>query len=367
MKTKAAVLRALNSPLVVEEIDIDEPKVGEVRVKIEAVGFCHTDVHFMKGEVPGRLPMVLGHEGAGIVDAVGDGVTIVKPGDHVLMGMSSSCGRCVKCISGHPYWCEFASQPMLMGTQWDGTVRFHKGGEDIAHCFAQGCFSQYAITRDTGLAKIREDAPFDKICGLSCGLGTGLGAVLNNPRFTMPIGASLAVFGCGSVGLSVIMAAKLANAKNIVAIDMLDSKLDMATELGATLTINASEEPPVETTVGEIGQVDYAFECVGNPALVTQAFNITKGPGVVVIVGAAPMGVQFSLPQFNFITGKAVVGCSAGFMRPAVDFPRYIDLYMEGKLPLDKLVTHRFKLDDINDAVEALKSGEAIKSAIIPW
>lgn len=366
MKMKAAVLYAPNTPLVVEEIDIAEPKAGEVRVKIEAVGLCHTDLHYIKGDMFGPLPMVLGHEGAGIVDAVGQGVTTVKPGDHVLMGVVISCGKCPSCAAGQPYFCDYAAEPVLSGGQMDGTSRLSKGGDPIFHCFAQSSFAQYAVVGETALAKVRKDAPFDMICALGCGFGTGIGAVINNPRFTIKPGASVAIFGCGAVGLSAVIGANLANAKHIVAIDMLDNKLAMAKELGATLTVNASKGNPVERIVLDIGTVDFAFDCVGRPELINQAFDVTKGSGTVVIVGAAPMGVTVSLECFTFIMGKRVVGCLAGFMRPAVDFPRYVDLYMDGKIPLDKLVTHHFKIEEINKAIELLQKGEVIKGVIHP-
>src|SRR4030042_1916051 len=294
---KAAVLYALNTPLKVEEVDLADPKAGEVRVKIEAAGFCHADLHYIKGDMPAPLPMVLGHEGAGIVDAVGEGVTTVKPGDHVVMSVIVSCGKCAQCSIGHPYACEplMKSMCLLMGTQLDGTTRLSKNGEPIWHCFSQSSFAEYVVVAETGLAKIRKDAPFDKICALGCAIGTGLNAVLHPPRIRVEPGDRVAVFGCGTVGLSVIMGAKLINAKHIIAIDVLDNKLAVAKELGATLTINASKENPVERTMLEVGPVDFAFDCVGRPELVCQAYDITKGPGVVVVIGAIPMGVMIPI------------------------------------------------------------------------
>ena len=368
MKIKAAVLYDYNTPLKVEEIDLAEPKAGEVRVKIEAAGLCGTDIHNIKAEKLDPVPMVLGHEGAGIVDAVGPGVTTVQPGDHVVMTVCVPCGKCPQCAAGQPYMCEISPDRRRGGVQFsDKTSRLSKNGEPIYAAFSQGAFAEYAVGWELGVVKIRKDAPFDKICGLGCGMGTGLGAVLHNPRLRVEPGDNIAVFGCGAVGLSVIMGAKLLNARHIVAIDVLDSKLAMAKELGATHTINASKEDPVERTVLHIGAVDYAFECVGRPALVNQAYDITKPlGGVAVIIGAMSMGMNVSFEGYSFLMGKSVVGVGAGFMRPMYDLPRYVDLYMDGKLPLDKLVTHHFKLKDANKAVEALEKGDAIKAVIHP-
>jgi len=370
MKTRAALLYAPHTPVMVEEIDIDEPKAGEVRVKIEAAGLCHTDLHYINGDMMGLMPIALGHEGAGIVESVGDGVNTLQPGDHVLMGVTVNCGKCPRCAIGQPYWCDNAADPLLNGTQFEGTSRLSKDGETIYHCFSQSSFADYVVASATGVIKIRDDAPFEYVCGLGCGVGAGLGAVINNPRFRVEPGASIAVFGCGSAGLSVIMGAKLVSAQHIVAIDVLDNKLALAKELGATLTINAAKENVVERTVLDIGPVDFAFDCVGKAELVEKAYNISKpNGGTVIILGAFPMvgpGSTFELEGFNFIMGKAVVGCSCGFMRPAYDYPRLVNLYMSGYLPLDKIVTHRFKLEDINKGMEALSSGEATKVVIIP-
>lgn len=368
MKIKAAVLYEVNTPLKVEEVDLADPKPGEVRVKIEAAGLCQTDIHYMKGVMPAPVPIALGHEGAGIVDAIGQGVTTVKPGDHVVMGVLVPCGKCPQCVAGRPYMCDVSPEMRRGGGQIsDGTSRLSKNGKAIAHCFAQSSFAEYVVAAEMSMAKVRNDAPFDKICSLGCGMGTGLGAVLNNPKFHVNPEDSVAVFGCGTVGMSVIMGAKLANVKHIVAIDVLDSKLALAKEIGATKIINAKKVDPVERTVLDIGGVDYAFECVGIPALVSQAFDITKPVGgTAVIVGAIPMGVTVSFEGFSFLLGRSVIGVGAGFMRPKYDLPRYVDFYMDGKLPLDKLVTHHFKLKDINEAVEVLERGEALKCIIHP-
>lgn len=366
MKIKAAVLYEPNTPLVVEEVDLAEPKAGEVLVKIEAAGLCHTDLHYITGDMMGVMPMVLGHEGAGIVKAVGEGVTRVQPGDHVLMGVNTTCGYCNKCLAGQPFQCENAVMPLVLGTQYDGTTRLSKGEDTIHHCFFQSSFAEYVVINQTGVAKIREDAPFDKVCALGCGLGTGIGAVLRHPMYTMEMGASVAVFGCGAVGLSVIMGAKLAHAKHIAAVDILDNKLAVAKELGATLTVNAAKENPSGRIVLDTGPVDFAYDCVGKPELITRCFEVTKSSGTIVVVGAAPMGITVPVELFSFMAGKNMVGCTGGFMRTAIDLPRYVDLYMGGEIPLDKLVTHHFKLEDINEAIEALKKGEAIKAVIIP-
>jgi len=368
MKMKAAVLYEPNTPLKVEEVEIAEPKAGEVLVKIEATGFCHTDLHYITGAMFAPMPMVLGHEGAGIVEAVGEGVTAVQPGDHVVMGVCTPCGKCPQCTAGQPYKCKVSPEKRRGGgLPTDGTTRLSKDGKPLYNCFGQSSFAEYVIAGEMGIAKVRKDAPFDMICGLGCGIGTGLGAVLNNPKIRVDPGDSVAVFGCGAVGLSVIMGAKLVNARYIVAVDVLDNKLDIARELGATHTINASKQDPVERTVIDIGPVNYAFECVGIPALVNQAFDVTEPlGGTALILGAMPMGVEVCFEGFTFMLGRSVIGVGAGFMRPIYDIPRYVDSYMDGKLPLDKLITHHVKLDDINKAVELLKKGESIKTVVHP-
>ncbi len=368
MKMKAAVLYDVNTPLKVEEIDLAEPKAGEVRVKIESVGLCQADVHYMKGVMVCPTPIVLGHEGAGIVDAVGEGVWTVKPGDHVLMGVLVPCGKCPDCVAGRPYQCSISPERRRTGGQFsDGTSRLSKDGRSIACCFAQGSFAEYVVVWEMSVAKINENAPFDKICSLGCGVGTGLGAVINNPKFRVQPGDSVAVFGCGTVGMSVIMGAKLAHARQIIAVDVLDNKLAVAKELGATMTINAKKVDPIERIVLNTNGVDYAFECVGIPALVNQAYYVAKPVGgTVVICGAMAMGVTVTFEGFPFLLGKSVIGVGAGFMKPGYDLPRYVNLYMDGELPMDKLVTHHFKLEDINQAVETLEKGECIKAVIHP-
>ncbi|MFC2017782.1 alcohol dehydrogenase catalytic domain-containing protein [Chloroflexota bacterium] len=368
MKMNAAVLHDVNIPLIVEEIDLADPKPGEVRVKIEAVGLCQADIHYMKGVMGCPTPIVLGHEGAGIVDAVGEGVWTVKPGDHVLMGVLVPCGKCPECVAGKPYQCEVSPERRRQGGQLsDGTSRLSKDGKSIACAFAQGSFAEYVVVWELSVAKIDEKAPFDKICSLGCGVGTGLGAAFNNPKLKIEFGDSVAVFGCGTVGMSVIMGAKLAHARKIIAVDILDDKLAVARELGATMTVNAKKEDPIERIVLDTGGVDYAFECVGIPALVNQAYDVAKAVGgTVVVCGAMAMGQTVTFDGFPFLLGKSVVGVGAGFMKSGYDLPRYVDLYMRGELPMDKLVTHHFKLEDINQAVEVLEKGECIKAVIHP-
>ncbi len=367
-KMRAALLYAPNTPVSVEEIEIDDPKPGEVRVKIEAAGLCHTDLQYIRGTMGGGSPMVLGHEGAGIVESVGEGVTTLKEGDHVVMGVLAPCGKCQYCVAGITYMCENCAVPMLCGTQLEGSSRLSKDGKEVYHCFSQSAFAEYAVVGEFTAAKVRDDAPFDKICGIACAIGTGLGAVVKHPRFHMEVGAKVAVIGCGTVGLSAIMGANLVGAGKIVAIDMFENKLALAKELGATHTINASKEDPVARTVLEVGTVDYAFECIGKAVTVNQAYDMTNMQGgVVVVVGAMPMGEMVSFEGFYLGTcAKSVVGVGAGFMSPKYDVPRYVDLYMNGKLPLDKLVTHHYKLEDVNQAIEDLEKGVSVKGVILP-
>lgn len=368
MKIKAAVLYDVNTPLKVEEIELADPKPGEVRVKIDSVGLCQTDVHYMRGVMGCPTPIVLGHEGAGIVDAVGEGVSTVQPGDHVVMGVLVPCGKCRMCLAGKPYQCEISPDRRRLGGQLsDTTTRLSKDGKPIAVAFGQGSFAEYVVVWELSVAKIDEKAPFDKICSLGCGVGTGLGAVINNPKLKVNIGDSVAIFGCGTVGMSAIMGAKLAHAKHIIAVDVLDDKLAIAKELGATHTVNAKKVDPIEYIVLETGGVDFAFECVGVPALVNQAYDVAKPVGgTVVVCGAMAMGQTVTFEGFPFLLGKSVIGVGAGFMKPGYDLPRYVDLYMGGELPMEKLVTHHFKLDDINEAVELLEKGGCIKAVINP-
>lgn len=359
---KAAVLHELNSPLRVEEVTLDEPQDQEVLVKLAATGVCHTDLHAIKGDISVPLPVVLGHEGAGIVEKVGPGVTTLQPGDHVVLMVIFSCGKCSFCARGKPTNCMAGLGAMIMGTLPGGGKRLHKGEQELSHYWSQSSFAEYAIVHQHTAVKIREDAPLEVACLFGCGVTTGVGAVINTAG--LRAGESIAIFGCGGVGLSAVMGAKLAGAGKIIAVDMLDQKLEMAKELGADYVINASQENPPQRIMQLTGGADYAIECIGNVDVIGQALASINFAGKCVVVGSSPPGSMLSLNPTQFTMGKTLTGCLQGSIVASVDIPRYVDLYMMGKLPVEKLITRNYGLDEINDAFKALESGEVMRSVI---
>jgi S-(hydroxymethyl)glutathione dehydrogenase / alcohol dehydrogenase len=367
MKMKAAILEELNKPLTIEQVELDEPKDKEVLVKLVATGVCHTDIHCIKGDLATSLPVVLGHEGAGIVERAGKDVTSVGPGDKVILTVAPYCGKCPACMMGVPTSCEnYPVTAMMMGSMPDGTKRLkRKNGEELSHFMAQSSFAEYAIVDESAAVKVREDAPLDVVCLLGCGVSTGIGAVINTAR--VKAGSSVSVFGCGGVGLATIMAAKLVGARQIIAVDMLDNKLKFARELGATDLVNASQDDPV-AKIAEIaaGGVDYAFEAIGNTTAMTQAFHsvYARPGGMVVILGMAPIGATISIEAWRFMREVTLTGCTAGSIKPQIDIPHYIDLYMAGKLPLDKLISAHYTLNQINKAIKDALDGKIMRGVI---
>ncbi len=367
MKMKAAILQELNTPLTIEQVELDDPKDREVLVKLVATGVCHTDIHCIKGDLATPPPVVLGHEGAGIVEKVGNAVTTVQPGDKVVLTVAPYCGKCPACMMGVPTSCEdYPQTAMMMGSMTDGTKRLkRKNGEELSHFMAQSSFAEYAIVHESAAVKVREDAPLDVVCLLGCGVSTGIGAVINKAR--VKAGSSVAVFGCGGVGLAVMMAAKLVGARQIIAVDMLDKKLGFAQELGATDLVNASKDDPV-AKIAEIaaGGVDYAFEAIGNTTAMTQAFHsvYARPGGMAVVLGLAPIGSSFSIEAWRFMREVTITGCTAGSIRPQIDIPRYIDLYMAGQLPLDKLISAHYTLNQINKAIKDTIDGKIMRGVI---
>jgi S-(hydroxymethyl)glutathione dehydrogenase/alcohol dehydrogenase len=360
---KAAVMYEVNKPLKVEEVTLDEPQEHEVLVKHVATGVCHSDLHFMKGEMPMPLPVVPGHEGAGIVEKVGPGVTTLKPGDHVVMMVSFSCGKCRYCVEGRPTRCVENLPIMMMATLPGGGKRLHKGDQELHHLFGLASYAEYAVVHERSAVKIREDAPLEVVCLLGCGTSTGIGAAINTTG--IKAGESIVIYGCGGVGLSAVMGAKLAGAGIIIAVDTLDRKLQKAKELGADHLINASQEDP-KAKVMELtgGGADHALECIGNVDVMAQAFGSIHNGGKCIVVGMAPLGATLGIATWEFLLGKTIIGCVQGDIKAAVDIPRYVDLYMNGKLPIDKLITKSYSLDKINEAFEALEKGEVIRSVI---
>lgn len=363
MKMKAAVLYQPKTPLQVEEVTVDDPRDNEVMVKMVATGICHSDLLPIKAGVPSPMPIVLGHEGAGIVEKVGLGVTTVQPGDHVILPVIFTCGKCRYCIEGQPSLCSEVLPAHLMGTLPGGGKRLHKGKQDLHLFYSQGSFAEYAVVHERTAVKVPKEAPLDVLCLLSCRVTTGVGSVIN--RAGLRAGESIVIYGCGGVGLSAVMGAKLAGAGKIIAVDLVDRKLNLAKELGADYVINASRDNPQQRVV-EItgGGADYSIESIGNVNVMAQAFGSIHSAGTCVLVGAAPMADVLSLFPFEFLLGKTLKGSLLGNVRTMIDVPKYVDLYMQGKLPIDKLVARYYRLDDINEAIAAVESGEVIRAVI---
>lgn len=351
---RAALMRAQREALVVEDVDLADPRAGEVAVRLVATGVCHSDKAAWGGNRELRVPMVLGHEGAGVVEAVGPGVTSVAPGDHVVLAAIARCGRCESCVKGEPWLCATAGATIFSGTMPDGTTRLSQGGRPVYHFFSQSSFAERAVVSEGAAVKVRADVPLDRIATLACGVATGLGAVFNAAK--VPVGATVAVIGCGGVGASVIAGADLAHAGMIVAIDIAEDKLAYAKTLGATHTVHAAAEDAVERVRALTGGgIEIAFECVGGAKTMAQLVAMLRAGGNGYIVGAAPPGTTFAFPTDGFIRNKHLHGVLLGNVRPSVDIPRYVELYAKGRLPLDKLVTRTYPLEGINDALAAME------------
>jgi Zn-dependent alcohol dehydrogenase len=360
---KAAVSYETNTPLRVEEVTLDDPQDHEVLVKLVAAGTCHSDLHFMKGDIPVPTPVVMGHEGAGIVEKVGPGVTTLQPGDHVVLMVAFSCGKCHYCVAGRPTLCVENLPIQIMGTLPGGGIRLHKGDKKLHHLFGLACFAEYTVVHERSAVKVRKDAPLDVVCLLGCGTSTGIGAVLNTAG--VKAGESIIIYGCGGVGLSAVMAAKLAGAGMIIAVDTLERKLEMAKDLGADYVINASQENPQQKAFELTGiGVDYAVPCVGNADVIMQAFGSIHSGGTCVVVGLPPISITLNVAPFELLLGKVLTGTTQGDIRANVDIPRYIDLFMDGKLPIDKLITTSCDLDEINEAYGALERGEVVRTVV---
>jgi S-(hydroxymethyl)glutathione dehydrogenase/alcohol dehydrogenase len=360
---RAAVFYNWNEPFKVEEVELGSPRQGEVRVKLAASGVCHSDLSIQRGVLPLPPPRIIGHEGAGVVEEVGPGVTSVARGDPVILCWMYPCGRCVECGRGRPAHCDVALAAMMGGGGSDGSTRFTVRGQPMPHWV--GSFAEQTIVPETACVKIREDAPLDKACLVGCGVMTGIGAVLNTAK--VEPGARVAVFGAGGVGLNVIQGAVLSGAGMIVAVDLLDAKLALAREFGATHTVNASGGEPESAIRGLTGGkgVDYAFEVIGSPKVIAQAFGCLARGGKAVVVGAPPFGSEVTLPAFPIsMEEKSVIGSFYGSPRFHYDMPRIIDLYMAGRLKLDQLVTRTFPLTDLNRALEALEQGSVARGVI---
>jgi S-(hydroxymethyl)glutathione dehydrogenase/alcohol dehydrogenase len=358
---KAAVMRAIGEPLRIEDIRIDTPGPREVLVRTAAAGVCHSDLHILEGSLPQSLPTVLGHEPAGVVERVGGEVRHVAPGDHVIGCLSAFCGTCEYCVAGRPYLCEGAATMRRAGEP----PRLAKDGEAIAQFAHLSAFAEHMLVHENALVRIRPDVPLDRVALIGCGVTTGLGAVFNTAQ--VHAGRTVAVIGCGGVGLSVVQGARIAGAGRIVAVDTQAWKLDLAARLGATDVVNAAEGNPVPRVVElTTGGVDYAFEAIGLPVTVRQAVRMTRKGGTMVMIGVVPAGTSVELPGADIVLrGKTILGCTMGSNRFRTDMPRYVELYRRGLLRLDEMISARLPLEGVNDALEALRRGTAARSVIV--
>lgn len=357
---KAAVMRKFRAPLEIEEVDLASPGPREVRVRTVAVGVCHSDLHVVEGALPVPPPTVLGHEPAGIVEEVGSEVRHVAPGDHVIGCLSAFCGHCEYCAAGRPNLC--GGEATMRGP--DEPPRLSQNGEPIAQFAHLSAFADEMLVHENALVKIRDDMPLDRAALIGCGVTTGLGAALNTAQ--VRAGTTTAVIGCGGVGLSAIQGCRIAGAGRIVAVDTASWKLDLARRLGATDAIDASAGDPVAQVLELTGGgVETAFEAIGLPATVQQALGMTRKGGTAVLVGVVPIGTQVELPTWDMVLReKRLLGCMMGSNRFRLDMPRYVDLYLDGRLKLDEMISARLDLAQVNDALESLRKGTAARSVI---
>ena len=358
---KAAVMRAVGQPLAIEDVDVDGPGPGEVLVRTAATGVCHSDLHVLEGSLPTPLPTVLGHEPAGVVERVGAEVRHVAVGDHVIGCLSVFCGTCEYCIAGRPNLCD--GQATVRHP--DEPPRLRQNGEPIAQFAHLSAFAERMLVHENALVRIRPDVPLDRVALIGCGVTTGLGAVFNTAQ--VRAGATVAVIGCGGIGLSVVQGCRIAGAGRIVAVDTLAWKLELATRLGATDVVNAAEANPIPTVVERTaGGVDYAFEAIGMPATVRQAVRMTRKGGTIVMIGVVPMGTNVELPGADIVLReKRILGSMMGSNRFRIDMPRYVELYRSGLLRLDEMISARLPLAGVNDALDALRQGTAARSVIV--
>ncbi|WP_227674685.1 S-(hydroxymethyl)glutathione dehydrogenase/class III alcohol dehydrogenase [Psychrobacter jeotgali] len=367
MKSKAAIAWGPNEPLSIEEVDVMLPRKGEVLVKIIASGVCHTDAYTLSGEDPeGVFPAILGHEGGGIVEQIGEGVTSVAVGDHVIPLYTAECGVCKMCRSGKTNLCSAVRETQGKGLMPDGTTRFYKDGEPIYHYMGCSTFSEYTVLPEISLAKVNKEAPLEEVCLLGCGVTTGMGAVMNTAK--VEEGDTVAIFGLGGIGLSAIIGAKMAKASRIIGIDINESKFDLAKKLGATDCINPKDyDKPIQDVIVELtdGGVDYSFECIGNVDVMRSALECChKGWGESVIIGVAGAGKEISTRPFQLVTGRVWKGSAFGGVKGRTELPGYVERYLAGEIPLNDFITHTMPLEDINEAFELMEKGESIRSVI---
>jgi S-(hydroxymethyl)glutathione dehydrogenase/alcohol dehydrogenase len=367
MKVKAAVARSAGKPLSIETVDLDGPRAGEVLVEIKATGVCHTDAYTLSGADPeGLFPAILGHEGAGIVAEVGAGVTSVKVGDRVIPLYIPECRNCEYCLSRKTNLCQAIRVTQGQGVMPDGTSRFSIDGQKLYHYMGTSTFANYTVLPEIAVAKIREDAPFDKVCLIGCGVTTGIGAVINTAK--VEPGSNVVVFGLGGVGLNVIQAARMVGANMIVGVDLNPDKREMAQKFGMTHFVNPGEvEGDLVPYLVDLtkGGADYSFECIGNINVMRQALECChKGWGVSVIVGVAGAGQEISTRPFQLVTGRVWKGTAFGGAKGRTDVPKIVDWYMDGKIDIDSLVTQVMPIDKINEAFDLMHKGQSIRTVL---
>ncbi len=367
MKTRAAVAFAAGKPLEIINVELSGPRSGEVLVEIKATGVCHTDAFTLSGDDPeGAFPAILGHEGAGIVLEVGPGVTSVKPGDHVIPLYTPECRECDFCLHPKTNLCQSIRATQGKGLMPDGTSRFTLDGEPILHYMGCSTFSNYTVLPEIALAKVRKDAPFEKICYIGCGVTTGVGAVVFDAK--VEPGANVIVFGLGGIGLNVIQGARMVGANRIIGVDLNEGKVPLAKKFGMTDFINPNNVDDIVEAIFDLtgGGADYSFECIGNVKTMRQALECChKGWGESYIIGVAGAGQEISTRPFQLVTGRSWKGSAFGGARGRTDVPKIVDWYMDGKINIDDLITHTMPLDDINKAFDLMHAGESIRSVVL--
>ncbi|MBS0345466.1 MAG: S-(hydroxymethyl)glutathione dehydrogenase/class III alcohol dehydrogenase [Proteobacteria bacterium] len=367
IKSRAAVAWAAKQPLEITEVDVAPPKAGEVLVRIVATGVCHTDAFTLSGADPeGIFPTILGHEGGGIVEAIGEGVTSVAVGDHVIPLYTPECGKCKFCLSGKTNLCQAIRATQGKGLMPDGTTRFSKDGKPIFHYMGTSTFSEYTVLPEISVAKISKDAPLEKVCLLGCGVTTGIGAVMNTAK--VEPGATVAIFGLGGIGLSAVIGAVMAKASRIVAVDVNPAKFEIARQLGATDCINPLDyDKPIQEVIVDLtdGGVDYSFECIGNTKVMRSALECChKGWGESIIIGVAGAGEEIATRPFQLVTGRVWRGSAFGGVRGRSELPGYVEKAQRGEIPLDTFITHTMGLEDINKAFDLMHEGKSIRTVI---
>lgn len=368
MKSRAAVAWEAGKPLSIEQVDVAGPKKGEVLVRIVATGVCHTDAYTLSGDDPeGAFPVILGHEGGGIVEEIGEGVTSVKVGDHVIPLYTPECGECEYCLSGKTNLCQKIRVTQGKGLMPDGTSRFSINGKQILHYMGTSTFSEYTVLPEISLANISKNAPLEKVCLLGCGITTGIGAVLNTAK--VEPGSTVAVFGMGGIGLSVVQGAVMAKASRIICVDLNADKWEMAKALGATDFVNPKDygDTPIQQVIVDMtnGGVDYSFECIGNVHVMRSALECChKGWGESIIIGVAGAGKEISTRPFQLVTGRVWRGSAFGGVKGRSQLPGYVDRYMQGEIKIDEMITEVMPLEDINRAFDLLHAGKVIRSVI---